>query len=153
MMFERAHYTQAASCFDKAQRFGDRNMSRAFQLRKDAREAAADATRSALFKSAAHAFKSCAEAESEGTGGRRSLHRLAGECFLEYQEYGPAGAQFELAGALTEAASCFHKAQLLEDAARLVRPPDGSESLVEESVRDRILDSIKLQYLRANDLE
>ena len=152
-MFARANYTQAASCFDKAQRLGDRDMSLAYQLRKDAREVASDAARSASFKSAGHAFESCAEAELKGTEERCSLHRLAGECFLECHEYALAGANFEPADAFTEAAVCFHKAQLLEDAARLVCPPDGSESLVDESVRDTILDSIKLQYLRANNLE
>ncbi|KAF8336966.1 P-loop containing nucleoside triphosphate hydrolase protein [Cantharellus anzutake] len=149
-LFPRSLFAQAASCFEKAQRPDSRDIALAYQRRKDARSLPLGEQRLVAFKVAGSAFEACAQLPSAGVP---TLRRRAGECFAEGGDFASAGVNFEAAGNITDAALNYHKAQRLDDAARLVRPPDGTSSLVEEPTRGKILDSVKLQFLRRSELE
>ena len=148
-LFSRSLFAQAAACFDKAHRVDYRNMASAYQKRKDARSLALGKARLAAFKVAASEFEACAKGAAAGS---QALRHRAAECYVEAGEFACAGVNFEAAERFTDAAVNYHKAQLFDDATRLVRPPDGTLSFVEQPIRDRLLDNIKLQYLRLNDL-
>ncbi|KAF8336973.1 uncharacterized protein EI90DRAFT_3119273 [Cantharellus anzutake] len=149
-LFSRSLFAQAASCFEKAQRPHDRDMALAYQRRKDARSLQPGDQRFVAFNAAGSAFETCAQLPSVGA---LALRRRAGECFVEGGDYASAGINFEAAGCFTDAALNYHKAQRLDDAARLVRPPDGTPSLVKEPICGKILDSVKLQFLRLSNIE
>ncbi|KAF8336964.1 uncharacterized protein EI90DRAFT_93924 [Cantharellus anzutake] len=149
-LFSKFLYTQAASCFNKAGRKDDHDIALAYQQRKDARAISKNDKRIAAFRDAGAAFRACAEASSAGT---RALRRNAAGCFVLSKEFKDAAKEFEEALEYTDAAINYHRAELLEDVARLVRPPDGSISLVTRRTREGLLDNIRIQYLRAGDLK
>ncbi len=149
-LFSKSLFAQAASCFEKANRQNDHNIARAYQKRKEAKAISRADARKIAFRSAAFAFESCATVTSKGTP---TLRRRAAECFVYSEDFSSAATNFELAHDYTDAAIHYHKAHLLKDVVRLVRPPDGSNSLVEEDIRGRLLDNIRIQYLRVHDFE
>ncbi|KAF8336960.1 uncharacterized protein EI90DRAFT_3013934 [Cantharellus anzutake] len=142
--------SQAASYFHKSGRYLDRDIALAYQQRKDARAASNDDRRIAAFSAAGLAFQSCARRSLDGA---QALQHNAAECFVLSGDFQDAAKIFEEAGQHTDAAICYHKAHLLEDVARLVFPSDGSNSLVTEKTRERLLGTIRIHYLCAGDFE
>ena len=156
-LFQRRLFTQAASCFEKASRPQDRDICLAYQQREDARamltlSPKARQMRRALFHKAGLAFRDCALVAIREADIRKS-HKVAGECFLESEDFGEAARSYREAHEFTTSASLFRKAGMFDEAVALVKPPGGADSLVERSVRDRIIDVAKLQFLRTHNLK
>ena len=148
-LFEKSLFAQAASCFEKAGRDIERDIAVAYQKREDARGISNARARREMFKDAATAFQSCA-IRSEGV---RNLRQRAAECFVNCEDFPSAATNFEAACDYTEAAIQYNKAHLFNDVVRLIRPRDGLNSLVADDIKTRLLDTVRIRYLRAHDFE
>jgi tetratricopeptide (TPR) repeat protein len=157
VLFGRRLFTQAASCFDKAHRQHDREVSIAYQLREDARavniqDRKLHQKRIRLFREAARAFQSCTESSTSDSD-RHNCYRHAGECFLKAEDFEFAAKSFKAAKEFTEAALLFRKIGDFDEAIDIVKPYTGEESLVDPSVKDEIIKVAKLEYARKHDFK
>src|SRR5258707_8049401 len=149
-LFAKSLYAQAASCFGNANRETERDVALAYQKRKDARAISNEHRRKAAFRDAATTFQSYATGSFEDV---RTLRQNAAECFVHCGDFGSAATNFEEARDYTEAAIQYRNSHLLDDVVRLVRPHDGSNSLVADDTKGELLRDVKIQYLRVHDFE
>ncbi|KAF9509961.1 hypothetical protein BS47DRAFT_108769 [Hydnum rufescens UP504] len=145
-LFAKTLYVQAASCFAKANRDHDRRIAEAYQIRKEAR-----VTNDILsFKEAGTAFSACASTAQGETA--QGLYTRAAECFLQARETSLAADNYKAASEFTKAVQLYRKVGQFEDVASLLRPPDHSISLVDPGVADDMLDVVRMQFLRTDDI-
>lgn len=154
-LFAKGLYTQALSCFEKAGRLQDRDITFAYQLRKEARAVPRDNAnrekRAATFRHAGLAFTSCAQNASDDSG--PLLYKKSGECYYEARDLACAADAYLAATEFTQAARLYRDAGLFDQAVALARPTDGSVTKVEFKIADNIVGVARIEYLRTSKFE
>jgi hypothetical protein len=102
------------------------------------------------FKEAGTAFSACASTAQGETA--QGLYTRAAECFLQARETSLAADNYKAASEFTKAVQLYRKVGQFDDVALLLKPPDHSISLVDPGVADDMLDLVRIQFLRTDDI-
>ena len=150
-LFERGHYLQAMHCYARAGMDRERDVSHAYDLRRQARAHPPSelAARNAAFVKAAEAFVLCARTATH-TGEVQVYYRIAAQCFLESGEDKRSAECCLLCGDYTQCALCYCKGGAIEDAVHVVTAHGAS---IEASVVKTVLDVAKVHYLKERQSE
>ncbi|CAE6448000.1 unnamed protein product [Rhizoctonia solani] len=151
-LFERQLYPQAMLCFDRAGLSLERDISAAYEARKQARLIQAnqsdDRGSRVAFRNAAEKFLECSKVATSKQ--QHSCHLRAAECFVQAEEWKVAAETFVLAREFGLAAKNFRYAGCFDEAVDLVQTHQDD---IEKSVAEEIIKVAQLQYLRTDEYE
>lgn len=138
------------SCFEKAGRSLDRDISKAYALHEHARRSTTGQDRS--FARAAEEFRRCAESALHDPMAPR-LYKKAGECFVQARDLPSAAECYILASEFTIAARLYRKAGMFNEAIGLIKSTDGQPSGVDKAAGDEIINVAKVEYARTSNFQ
>lgn len=145
-LFQKTLFAQAASCFEKANRPQDRDISMAYQKRKDARRLASGRDRRAAFKAAGEAFTACGSSAIVRDEAK-SYHTLAEQCFNEAGEADLAAHARAAALDETEAAIVYRDIRDFDNALKLIIRPKTESSRVRPDIAKEIIELARWEFL------
>ncbi|KAG8770097.1 hypothetical protein FRC12_004520 [Ceratobasidium sp. 428] len=147
LLFDRQLFIQAMLCFDKAGLPLERDVTAAYQARKEAwclfSKSADEQTWCSLFIKAAEDFLDCA-IRTEGKQ-QTDCYLRAAECFLQAKSWMLAANAFVSAEEYGLAVKCFCRAGCFDDAVTIVKQ---HKHRIQEKLADEVLEMARLEYLR-----
>ncbi|CAE6529326.1 unnamed protein product [Rhizoctonia solani] len=152
MLFERQLYPQAMLCFERAGLTLERDISAAYEARKQARLLQAtkpnDRESRAAFHHAAEKFLECGKTATSKQ--QNSCYLRAADCFVQAEEWKPAAETFILAREFGMAAKSFRQAGCFAEAVDVVQEHTDD---IQENVVEEIIKVARLEYLRTAQYE
>ncbi|CAE6534820.1 unnamed protein product [Rhizoctonia solani] len=153
LLFNKALYPQAMFCFEKAGLLVERDITGAYQARKDARlllaKSADRQTRRDAFKKAANDFLGCAFL-SKGKQ-QISCYLRAAECYIQAEEWKLAAESYLSAEEFDLSARNFRRAGCFENAVQIVKKY--RDRLKSRELVDEILSIARLEFLRKSEYQ
>jgi tetratricopeptide (TPR) repeat protein len=154
LLFNKRLYDQAMFCFEKADLLVERDISAAYQARKEARLLLAKSVdrqnRRAAFASTAKDFMDCATLSRGRPKQQISCYLRAAECFLQAEDFKSAAQAFFSVNEFDLAAKNFRRAGCFAEAVEVVKK---CRDKMQKSLADEIIGVARLEYLRKSEYE
>ncbi|CAE6535633.1 unnamed protein product [Rhizoctonia solani] len=153
LLFNKGLYPQAMFCFEKAGLLVERDISGAYQARKDARlllvKSADRQRRRSAFKNAANDFLGCAFLSR----GRQqiSCYLRAAECYIQAEEWKLAAESYLSAENFDLSARNFRRAGCFDEAVQVVK--QYRHRLKNQNLVEEILGIARLEFLRKSEYQ
>ncbi|KAJ1305473.1 hypothetical protein OPQ81_000480 [Rhizoctonia solani] len=146
-LFERQLYPQAILCFERAGLTLERDISAAYEARKQSRLLQASNSNEresrTAFRDAAEKFLECGNLATSRQ--QNSCYLRAADCFVQAEDWKLAAETFVLAREFSRAAKNFRYAGCFAEAVDIVKT---HQEDIQESVAEEIIKVARLEYLR-----